>query len=466
MRPKKPPNENETMALKMVMGQFVEERLAPKLEKMDEDIARARAAGGPEGSDKLADLEAKRQRLLDDYRLDAWLARAAKEVRLIQHATHAAKFIHSAIKVGDHQSTDISMAGKSYVENQGLVGSHLFDSEPEIDIAVKNAASLYVGKFLKLECAGRSLLERILAVEASMAAALSDDPAQAEQLMAAFGGITGRGKRPASHKLAKQVFFPLDSRGDHYHLLAPLFPTSLVHAAYTKMREDRFSEEAKQARDARKKNKPHETGYRDHPNLAVQVFGGSKPQNISQLNSERHGENWLLPSLPPVWESKPVLLPLGTTSLFRWSWFNRRRAMRERIEELAEFLGKTDYNNVNIRRRRKKLVQGIVDEVLHVAALIQGQESGWSADQRFRLDQAEALWLDPGRAALDPEFAAMAGLGDWQEDVAKRFARWFNHKLREQGKRAKLPMGEVEAAEWQRVLEKELSFLGRELAHA
>ena len=439
----------------MVMGRFVqEELLAPKLEKMDKDIARARDAG----SAKLADLEAKRQKLLDVHRLDDWLEDAARRTPQIQLVTHAIKYLHQ-----NARGSSICAEGASMVREPALIGSHLGGALHVNDV-VGNAAALDVYKFLKLECEGRPLLERILADEAGMAAALSDDPEQAERLMTAFSGITGKGKQPASHKLAKQVYFPLEDGG--YHLLAPLFPTSLVHAVYSKLREDRFSEETKQAKEARKKSKPHETGYRDYPNLAVQVFGGSNPQNISQLNSERHGENWLLPSLPPIWESKLVVLPLGLTSLFGWSWFNRRRAMRQRIGELAEFLGKTDYNNVNIRRRREKLVQGIVDEVLHLAAVLQGREPGWTADERCRLNQAETMWLDPGRAVLDPEFATLRSQGDWQEDVAKRFASWFNSKLRAQGKRKKLPLGEAEAAEWQRVLEKELSFLGRELAHA
>ena len=456
---KESPDGNEVMALKKVMSRFARERLAPKLEDIDKKIARVLESGDSQERDKLPGLEAKRDKLLEDYQLDDWLEGAARRGRQIQLVTHALKYTHQNAKGGG-----IFAKGSTMVKEPALIGSHLAGTLQANDV-VGNAAALDVYKFLKLEYEGRSLLERILAGDADMAAALSDDPEQAAYLMSELSGIAGRGKEPASHKLAKQVFFPLDSRGDHYHLLAPLFPTSLVHAAYTKMREDRFSEEAKQARDARKKNKPHETGYRDYPNLAVQVFGGSKPQNISQLNSERHGENWLLSSLPPVWQSKPVQLPLGPTSIFRWSWFNRQWAMRERIKALAGFLGKTDYSNLNTRQKRARLVQGIVDEVLHFAAGIQGCNPGWTSGEDCRLHQAEALWLDPGRAATDQDFAALAGRGDWQEEVAQRFANWFNHKLREQGERKKLPMGEAEAAEWQKLLEKELTLIRRELAH-
>ena len=458
MRPNEPPNEKEVLALKTIMSQFVGERLEPKLEEIDKKITKAQESDYPKDRDKLSDLEAKRTKLLDDYHMDAWLENAAKRVGQIQLVTHAVKYLHQNAK-----GSGVFLGQSFPVQEPALIGSHLPEATQTRDV-VGNAAALDVYKFLKLEHDGRSLLDRILADESSVATALSDDPEQAEFLMAKFSSITGADKQPASHKLAKQVYFPLEH--GHYHLLAPLFPTSLVHAVYSKMSEDRFSDETKQARKARKSNKPHPHGFRDYPGLAIQVFGGSKPQNISQLNSERHGENLLLPSLPPTWQSPLVALPLGPRSLFQWGWFNNRRAIRDQIKILANFLGKTDYNNVNIRRERARLVQGIVDELLHFAAGIQSQEPGWSTDERCRLNQAETLWLDPGRAAVDQDFANLFDLSDWQEEVAKRFANWFNGQLRAQSKRKKLPMGEAEAAEWQKLLEKELAFLRRELGHA
>ena len=54
----------------------------------------------------------------------------------------------------------------------------------------------------------------------------------------------------------------------------------------------------------------HPTVLTDHveayASLAVQELGGTKPQNISQLNSERRGDNYLLASLPPVWKTVAV----------------------------------------------------------------------------------------------------------------------------------------------------------------
>jgi hypothetical protein len=56
---------------------------------------------------------------------------------------------------------------------------------------------------------------------------------------------------PASHKLAKQGYFPA---GDGYHLLSPLFATSLVHAMHQKMVALRFGDEVKAIWKARREN--------------------------------------------------------------------------------------------------------------------------------------------------------------------------------------------------------------------
>ncbi|MFM9785779.1 type I-F CRISPR-associated protein Csy1, partial [Streptomyces scabiei] len=85
-----------------------------------------------------------------------------------------------------------------------------------------------------------------------------------------------------SHKLAKQVYFPV---GNDYHLLCPLFATSLAQVLHEKLVASRFGEEAKAARDAHKAGKWHPQPDVRYPDMAEMHFGGTKPQNISALNS-------------------------------------------------------------------------------------------------------------------------------------------------------------------------------------
>ena len=135
--------------------------------------------------------------------------------------------------------------------------------------------------------------------------ALADDPVEARALREAFVSLTAeREGRSGSHVRAKQVYWLVgDDAGDDasYHLLAPLHATSLAQVVYEEVQDVRFGEANKQARQAPWEGLPYGGVYREFRDLAVQKVGGTKPQNISQLNSERRGHNYLLASLPPTW---------------------------------------------------------------------------------------------------------------------------------------------------------------------
>lgn len=463
---KKPQNKNEAPSLRTVVDGFIRERLAPKLEPLDKKIDALRKNLEEEVDfkkreelfQKQENLKAERQRLIQKFERKSWLESAARRASQIKLTTHAPKYAHPNAK-----GSSIYVADSSYSGDDALVGTHTLGAK-RVDDVVGNAAALDVYKFLKLEHQGKTILKRVLACDPALAAALSDDLEQASGWMESFAAITGSDQPAASHKLAKQLYFPIN---DHdYHLLAPLFPASLVHAVYTHLHEAAFSEEVKQARKARKDGKPFARGYSEYPDLAVQVFGGSKPQNISQLNSERHGENWLLPSLPPFWRNKPVRPPLRVKTVFRW-WFGGRPTVRRLTRVLGRFLASTHYNNVYIRRTRAELVDRLGDELLQFAAELQELPPGWSAGPECRLDQAEALWLDPRRTEQDKTFAAQRNQGEWQAEVASRFGDWLNRQLNYYQMKYNQPlMGEAEHNEWKRVIKKLLKDIREELAHA
>lgn len=420
----------ESAALRDLIHTFIHTRLQAKL-------------------DKLADNDPKRQPLLEAHQPDAWLADAARRVAQIQLATHTLKPIHP-----DARGSNLH-APPPPIDLPGLVSSHCLARQWDDDV-VGNAAALDVFKFLKLEHAGRTLLQRLLEHDVDLLAALSDDAEQAETWRASFAAITESRGTPASHTLAKQVYFPLPDGS--YHLLAPLFPTSLVHRVQQRMREDRFGEAAKAARDARKAKQPYEHGYCEYLGLAIQKFGGTKPQNISQLNSERYGENWLLASLPPQWRTFDLRPPLRRDSAFEFIYRNDK-ALRARVAELQHFLRVTAHNNWQIRRKRARLL-GEISDACHqyAAALLEANRNGelaagWSAHADCRLDDSERHWLDPLRAHDDAEFKSAHLWRDWPEQTSKRFGNWLNAKLDHDA----LRLGEDEARHWRGVLHDELT---------
>jgi len=416
-------NTTEVSEVRAAIDAFVAERLASKLDKLKPDE------------------DEKRRKLEVAYEPKAWLADAARRVTQLQLATHIVKPIHP-----EARGTNIRVVAESPCA-ANIVGTHSLPADRLMDV-VGNAAALDVYKFLSILLEGRSLLQRMLDRDLATVAALSDDPVEAEAFRAAFASIVECDSAPESHALAKQVYFPADGG---YHLLAPLFPTTLVHHVQQTIREHRFGEAAKAARDARKEGRSWVHGYCEYPDLVIRKLGGSKPQNISQLNSERYGENWLLASKPPVWMHLEVKPPFRADSVFD-RWFGRRRPVREAVARLREFLSSSDHNNQAIRNARARLVADICDEVQQYAASLQVLKPGWSADPDCRLHQAEQLWLDPLRTRIDEAFMKLRESVDWPDQVSSRFANWLNSSLETDG----LSLDQYSAAHWADVLRKEL----------
>jgi len=400
------------------MDDFLQERLQGKLDKLPLD-------------------DPKREALLAQFRFDVWVEDAARRVPQIQVVTHSLKAIHP-----DAKGTNL-YAPPDSLEPNDLVGSHVLINHLTADV-VGNAAALDVYKFLKLECEGRSLLDRVSAEDADLAAALSDDPHQAQAWMQAFASIAEPRGRAASHTKGKQVYWLVGDDptcDDDYHLLAPLYGTSLAHHVFQTINEDRFGEAAKAARKARREERPSAHGYRDYPNLAIQKLGGTKPQNISQLNSERGGKNYLLASLPPVWRSPDINSPLNTHTVF--PRFGRRPAVRQLLNGLRSFLESDPDKTVHTRDRRDDFTAAIIDELLQFAAELHSLEPGWSASADCRLVEVEKLWLDPCRAEFDEPFRAQWQAMEWPREVRNRFANWLNGALDN-----RLPVGDVEHRHW------------------
>lgn len=409
---------------------FLQERLNAKLEKLK------------------ADEDGKRTELIAQHQPSAWLEDAARRVQQIQAVTHSLKPIHP-----DARGTNL------YVEPHTLpllaeLGSHAL-GERFVGDVVGNAAALDVYKLLKLEVNGRSLLTALLAQDADALAALHANPAQAQALRDAFVSLTQpRAESPSSHTLAKQLYWLTGSDAcddAHYTLLAPLYATSLAHAVHAQVQEDRFGEANKAARQARRERKMQDGVFHDYPGLAVQNMGGTKPQNISQLNSERRGMSYLLSSLPPQWQSSAVRLPVHATSVFD-RLFIARPEVRRTVRALRMFLESNPDANLATRDRREELLDALVDELVSLAAELQEiLPPGWSRDdERFAdLHRSEQLWLDPLRAEQPDEadFAREWLQMDWPAAVGQRFANWLNAQLR-----GKLPVGDAEARAWQKEL--------------
>lgn len=403
----------------------------------------------------------KIQEAQEKYQLESILSKGARAASGITIASHIAKGIHPDLKVKDVSNLAINF---SEIFSLDELGSHVLSSNKSLWDATGNGSynSHAYELYLLLDCKWKdetlgSLLSR---GDVDAISALTFNHEFSENYVEIWLDLLrNKCASPAADTKERQVYWLCNSEqplvDSDYEILVPLYPASLVHQAYLKIQEHRFGEANKAARQAYYAHKAHAGVFHHYPDLAVQKMGGTKPQNISQLNSERGGNNYLLASLPPTWRASAARLPVHSHSVFE-RLFPARPEVRKTLRQLRQFLASDLEPNQQTRQRRAAYIDTLIDEMVSLSGeLVQTMPAGWTSpsidtEGCFKnLPRAEQLWLDPLRAQLPAEadFAQEWLQMDWPAEVGKRFANWLNHALKNQ-----LPVGDAEARQWQKAL--------------
>ena len=407
---------------------YINARKQNKLEALEKDYEKARkAAVNVEQADKVeTEFASKRQKLITDYTIDSWLDNAAKRARQISMATHAIKFTHSAAK------------GSNFLDQQLGTDSHYLDTQSLNNIAIDavcNAAALDVASLLQLkDTAEKSLLDYLREEDSSPLAPLAKNT---KQLNNWVSGLTQAlvDNAPSSHILAKQVYFPIED--NQYHLLAPLSSSSLLQAVYEKINFARYSQEMKAIRDAKKANAPCKEALISYPNLAVTFAGGSKPQNISKLNSSRRGRTYLFDARPPHWETQNKL-PKDNENIFNQLEYVSRFTVLKMANFLLKLIKKE--SNLKIRNYLDKLVNQIGEDCINAVAKWRNLPADWS-DSFVKLPIHQAKWLDPDNHRWQQDNL------DWQVELSQNFGLWLKDSV-EKASKNQLTLSVGEADEW------------------
>ncbi|HPQ95665.1 MAG: type I-F CRISPR-associated protein Csy1 [Thiothrix sp.] len=374
----------------------------------------------------------KRLELEQSFETNTWITHAASRAWQLDLVSHPGKFSHPDARItpvlfdGKHQADGYLRSGNAHAQHDVL----------------GNAAALDVYAFLTLELNGRSVLTHFEDATGELKQLLNVDDDTFQQWRSGLLQIKGKADEVKTHTNVKQVYFPVK---DNYHLLSILYPSGLMTAQRERIRQMKFSDATKVAREARRKSEFHEQGFADLPGLLTQNFGGTKPQNISKLNSNNRGQAWLMPCLPPA--LAPSYLRLPKTDFFQWL-YTRDTELESILKALHKLL-QADYNNAEIRRNRQYRTSQLFEWVLLRAALLQQQSAGWSKAQGFQLPLAQQLWLDVAY------FDERQQYDDWQQDIAGQLSEWMLVTYRRFQKRqhqTAVQLGATEAGAFQKEL--------------
>lgn len=337
----------------------------------------------------------------DLYSPERWLPDAAKRAGQLSLVSHPGKFSHPDAKI-----SPLIAGGQREADGFLRTGN----TDAKLDV-FGNAATMDVFKFLSLVLDdGQTILAHLERDTDIIQHALHISNMAFNELRAGFLSIK---KNTATSSITsdcvKQVYFPV---ADGYHLLSVLTPSGLMFELRNRIQNIRFSEEIKIARDNKHKNVHNEAGFDELYDLSMIGYGGTKPQNISVLNSTYGGKSWLLPSLPPNLSGRNIRLPNNDFFISNL----RVKNFKEGFYEIHK-LFKNKNNNKNIRDDLARAIQLIIDNIIEQMWTVRLADPGWSVDTK--LPSYQKIWLDESRKE-----GRYTDEG-WLDLVCRDFARWF-----------------------------------------
>lgn len=205
----------------------------------------------------------------------------------------------------------------------------------------------------------------------------------------------------------RQVYFPIAE--GKYHLLSVMPSSSLALEMYRRIR----AINGHKIGYYNKKSETYGQPCEEITELTKISFGGTKPLNISALNSRCRGKTYLLSSLPPSLPARKIRLP--KSDFFRESiWYKQQSSTLYRLHAYM----KQDRNTIEIRQEIHDLVNEMISAVLLAAYQIRTGKIGWSEEETYsQLPTAQKIWLDDAYAEERKETS-------WADDISSSFARW------------------------------------------
>lgn len=325
-----------------------------------------------------------------------WLENVIGMIDKCKFATHIGKFTHPDSKVNMLDYNNEGVEG--YVTTGGLSNT--------TDIAI-NAAYLSVANLLLLELENnKTVLDNILDNNLMLNEELSEWDIDILNYKAILNDMMDCHVNESTEEVLKQVYFPLGN--NEYKLLTVMSPSSILIKLGNKLKKIRND-----SRECRyDKSEKYGQEYCMILNQSKVGFGGTKPQNISTLNSKAGGSFYMLESLPPKWKHIDKLPKVNFFDEIIY-----KKNIEDELKSLHK-LFKTDYNNKKIRDSIAYNLNCIIDEVMNYAYDLQEKEANWS-EKLIKLPMHQKIWLDEA-------YREERNLSDeWISQVANDFSIWL-----------------------------------------
>lgn len=355
-----------------------------------------------------------------------WLSENSKNAGSVNFATHVIKLTHSKIDspslfdcIHDQNSAYLTTSSLKRIIIDGAVAGNQF-------------APIF--QFLELELEGIKLAEQLAKDDHLFDSLLPLDEinettkAIVKTWTLEFRKALNSGA-PASHSLAKQVYFPVDDKAKgvewNYHLLCNVVSSSLAHTIHEKV----FDETQKDVKKAKEKERFSSEKLSRFVRRSTLGVTASNHSNASQLNAKRGGKLHLFTSQPPTWQTQ-LTPPIYRKSLF--DYFSNPSITTE-LDYLRDFLLRFKQLDLSIKdpnriRHLERWVHTIIDGLLFYVGSIQNLPPGWSDGKDIKLKKEHQYLLDPHRT--DEAFQTARKGCDWQAGVRADFALWLNSRLR------------------------------------
>lgn len=349
---------------------------------------------------------------------DEYLDKLFDRINQISLSTHVSKFTHA----------DNSVAMNALYHPKecqlGLISSDVIIKD-DVDYDFSgNSGVMDAAKMLnKTTAKGDLLINELLCDDFSSLKKYSNNAKQLSSWRNKFNAwSTAKGVESGNN--SKQLLFPISDNFNEYHVISPLFPSSLYNKIHNMIKESKFD---KKTRDLRRASLGSSKEVIYHKDIADVGHNRGKAGIRSYLNSKRGGSTFLLNCSPPSNSNAPYY---NLSSRFSfWNTYSYMDGISESLDHISSMtIDSDDFHEA---------IDLIIDQWVQLVYSIRlNKQPSWTDESEIKPE--EKYLLDSGYNEEPNE--------RWMKDIADSYALWLNNAL---NKRIKsIHFGEEHAILW------------------